>query len=208
MPLLQLERLTFRFVEVGFAVLSATLLLGVLHDPHWRWDHKTVFSLLGWAVFAACWPGAAAWLARSAGHALAVCRRGPAAAGLRGSRFVFEVLLARPGLTTGTPTMKYLLLLLVVGIGLFLMFGRSRRRPSHRRLTPATARTPGNRGTGADAGLRTAVCTCRATTRCSTPVAARTAATRIAWPARAEAARPRERPATGDRTGGEGNAAA
>ena len=29
MPLLQLERLTFRFVEVGFGVLSAALVLGV-----------------------------------------------------------------------------------------------------------------------------------------------------------------------------------
>jgi ABC-type uncharacterized transport system permease subunit len=53
MPLLQLERLTFRFVQVGFVVLSAAVLLGFATTPQWRWDHKTVFSLLGWAVFAA-----------------------------------------------------------------------------------------------------------------------------------------------------------
>ena len=50
-PLLQLERLTFRFVEAGFAVLSAALLLGYVSTAQWRWDHKTVFSLLGWLVF-------------------------------------------------------------------------------------------------------------------------------------------------------------
>jgi ABC-type uncharacterized transport system permease subunit len=51
LPLLRLERLTFRFVEAGFAVLTAALLLGAL-SGHWRWDHKTVLSLLGWLTFA------------------------------------------------------------------------------------------------------------------------------------------------------------
>jgi ABC-type uncharacterized transport system permease subunit len=53
LPLLQLERLTFRFVEAGFAVLTATLILGAMTTQFWRWDHKTVFSLLAWGVFAA-----------------------------------------------------------------------------------------------------------------------------------------------------------
>jgi ABC-type uncharacterized transport system permease subunit len=35
-PLLQLERLTFRFVEVGFVVLSSALLLGALLADRWR----------------------------------------------------------------------------------------------------------------------------------------------------------------------------
>jgi ABC-type uncharacterized transport system permease subunit len=96
MPLLQLERLTFRFVEAGFVVLSATLLLGGVVAPHWRWDHKTVFSLLGWAVFAALlvghrwrgWRGqrATRWL--YAGAVLLLL-------GYVGSRFVLEVLLGR-----------------------------------------------------------------------------------------------------------------
>lgn len=97
MPLLQLERLTFRFVEAGFAVLTATLLLGVVTATQWRQDiHKTVFSLLAWAVFAALlvgrrqrgWRGhrATRWL--YAGTLLLLLA-------YAGSRFVFEVLLGR-----------------------------------------------------------------------------------------------------------------
>ena len=59
-PILTLERLTFRFVWAGFVLLTATLLAGWLFgdslygaNTAWRWDHKTVFSLLGWATFAA-----------------------------------------------------------------------------------------------------------------------------------------------------------
>jgi ABC-type uncharacterized transport system permease subunit len=57
LPLLTLERLTFRFATAGFVLLSATLLAGVffsevLYGRAWRWDHKTVFSVLSWAAFA------------------------------------------------------------------------------------------------------------------------------------------------------------
>lgn len=96
MPLLQLERLTFRFVEAGFAVLTATVLLGVWTTEQWHWDHKRVFSLLGWAVFAALlagrrlrgWRGrrATRWL--YAGAALLLLA-------YVGSRFVMEVMLQR-----------------------------------------------------------------------------------------------------------------
>ena len=96
LPLLKLERLTFRFVDAGFVVLSATLLLGIWSTTQWRWDHKTVFSLLGWAVFAALiagrhlqgWRGrrATRWL--YAGAALLLLA-------YAGSRFVLEVLLHR-----------------------------------------------------------------------------------------------------------------
>ncbi len=97
MPLLQLERVTFHFVEAGFAVLTATLVLGVVNTVQWRWgDHKAVFSLLAWAVFAALllgrrlrgWRGrrATRWL--YAGAVLLLL-------GYAGSRFVMEVLLAR-----------------------------------------------------------------------------------------------------------------
>jgi ABC-type uncharacterized transport system permease subunit len=97
MPLLQLERLTFRFVEAGFAVLTATLALGILSTAHWRWgDHKAVFSLMAWAVFAALilgrrlrgWRGrrATRWL--YAGAVLLLLA-------YAGSRFVMEVVLQR-----------------------------------------------------------------------------------------------------------------
>jgi ABC-type uncharacterized transport system permease subunit len=97
MPLLRLERLTFRFVEVGFVVLSAALLLGLGSALQWRWDHKTVFSLLGWATFGALIVGrhASGWRGRRATRWLYA---GAALLLLAyvGSRFVFEVVLQRP----------------------------------------------------------------------------------------------------------------
>lgn len=96
MPLLRLERLTFRFVTAGFVVLTAALLLGAWYADPWRWDHKTVFSMLGWVVFAALlagrqafgWrgPHATRWLYAGAGLLLLA---------YVGSRFVLEVLLHR-----------------------------------------------------------------------------------------------------------------
>ncbi len=97
LPLLRLERLTFKFVEAGFAVLTLALALGVATAQHWRWDHKAVFSLLGWGVFAALllgrqWRG---WRGRRATRWLYL---GAALLLLAyvGSRFVFEVVLGRP----------------------------------------------------------------------------------------------------------------
>lgn len=96
LPLLKLERLTFRFVEAGFVVLSAALLFGLWSAAGWRWDHKNVLSVLGWATFAALlvgryrygWRGrrATRWL--YAGAVLLVLA-------YVGSRFVLEVLLRR-----------------------------------------------------------------------------------------------------------------
>ncbi len=97
MPLLQLERLTFRFVEAGFVVLTATLLLGIVTTVQWRWgDHKAVFSVLAWSVFAALLLGRRlrGWRGRKAtrwlyfGAALLLLA-------YVGSRFVLEVLLGR-----------------------------------------------------------------------------------------------------------------
>ncbi len=96
MPLLRLERLTFRFVGAGFAVLTAALVLGWWNADPWRWDHKTVFSMLGWLVFAALLAGRRAfgWRGRRA------TRWVYAGVGLLllayvGSRFVIEVVLQR-----------------------------------------------------------------------------------------------------------------
>jgi len=95
-PLLRLERLTYRFVSAGFVVLTAALLLGAWFANPWRWDHKTVFSMLGWVVFAGLlagrhafgWrgPQATRWLYGGAGLLLLA---------YVGSRFVLEVLLHR-----------------------------------------------------------------------------------------------------------------
>ena len=96
LPLLRLEKLTFRFVTAGFTALSATLVLGWWFANPWRWDHKTVFSILGWVVFAALLAGrhAFGWRGRRAtgwlyaGAALLLLA-------YVGSRFVLEVLLQR-----------------------------------------------------------------------------------------------------------------
>ena len=96
MPLLRLERLTFSFVNAGFVMLTAALLLGVWYADPWRWDHKTVFSMLGWVVFASLlagrrafgWRGPAATRWVYAGAALLMLA-------YVGSRFVLEVLLHR-----------------------------------------------------------------------------------------------------------------
>lgn len=96
-PLLRLERLTFQFLGAGVLVLSLALLLGWWVTPVWRWDHKTLFSLLAWAVLGGLlagryglgWRGARAvrWL--YAGSALLLLS-------YVGSRFVLQVLLGRP----------------------------------------------------------------------------------------------------------------
>ena len=102
-PLLTLERLTFRFVEAGFVLLSATLLVGwlfaeMLYGPGlaWKWDHKTVFSLLAWLTFAGLLIGRA----RLGWRGLKAVRVLYLGAGLlllsyAGSRFVLEVILRR-----------------------------------------------------------------------------------------------------------------
>jgi ABC-type uncharacterized transport system permease subunit len=98
LPLLQLERLTFRFVEIGFVVLTTALLLGALMAPG-RWEpHKTVFSLLGWATFALLIGGrhVRGWRGR---HATRWVYAGAVLLLLAyaGSRFVLEVILQRTG---------------------------------------------------------------------------------------------------------------
>jgi ABC-type uncharacterized transport system permease subunit len=101
-PLLTLERLTFRFATAGFVLLSATLLAGVLFGDrlHGRiglqWDHKTVFSVLAWIAFAILLLGRArfGWRGRKA---VRVLYTGSLLLLLAyvGSRFVLEVVLGR-----------------------------------------------------------------------------------------------------------------
>jgi len=95
-PLLRLERLTFQFVGAGVVVLSIALLLGWAFMPSWRWDHKTLFAVLGWMVLTGLltgrrvfgWRGrrATRWLYFGAGLLLL---------SYAGSRFVLEVILQR-----------------------------------------------------------------------------------------------------------------
>ena len=100
-PLLTLERLTFRFVTAGFVLLTATLLAGwlfgdTLYGRAWRWDHKAIFSVLSWLTFAALLVGRArfGWRGR---NAVRVLYAGSALLLLAyvASRFVMEVVLGR-----------------------------------------------------------------------------------------------------------------
>jgi ABC-type uncharacterized transport system permease subunit len=103
MPLLTIERLTFRFVAAGFVLLSATILVAVLFQESLygsgtalKWDHKTVFSLLSWLTFAVLLIGRArfGWRGR---RAVRVLYAGAALLLLAyvGSRFVLEIILGR-----------------------------------------------------------------------------------------------------------------
>ena len=103
MPLLTMERLTFRFVGVGFLLLSATLLVGLLFGNQLygsaasrHWDHKTAFSVLSWLTFAILLVGRArfGWRGRRAVRGVYI---GSALLLLAyvGSRFVMEIILGR-----------------------------------------------------------------------------------------------------------------
>ncbi len=102
-PLMTLERLTFRFVGAGFVLLTATLLAGwwfgdVLYGPDkaWRWDHKTVFSVLAWLTFAGLLLARRqlGWRGRKAARVLYI-GAGLLLLAYAGSRFVLEVVLGR-----------------------------------------------------------------------------------------------------------------
>lgn len=100
MPLLTLERLTFRFIAAGFVLLSAALLAGIGFAspgaPAWIWNHKTVFSLLSWLTMGVLlwgrwrlgWRGRVAVRTLYLGATFLLL-------GYVGSRFVMEVLLQR-----------------------------------------------------------------------------------------------------------------
>lgn len=101
LPLLAIERLTFRFVTAGFALLTATLLAGWWFAEHLysqgiTWDHKRVFAALSWVVFAVLLLGRwrLGWRGRTATRMLYV-GSGLLLLAYVGSRFVLEILLHR-----------------------------------------------------------------------------------------------------------------
>jgi ABC-type uncharacterized transport system permease subunit len=102
-PLMTLERLMFAFVMAGFVLLSGTLLVGGVFSESlfgqgvaWKWNHKTIFSVLSWLTFALLLWGRWQWGWRGK-RAVRVLYAG---AGLLllayvGSRFVLEMVLHR-----------------------------------------------------------------------------------------------------------------
>ncbi|MGE4367341.1 cytochrome C assembly family protein [Thermomonas sp.] len=100
-PLTELETLLFRSIAVGFVLLSATLLTGVLFVENLLAQHlvhKTVLSVLSWLAFGALllgrwrrgWRGATAVRWTLAAMALLVLA-------FFGSKFVLELVLHRAG---------------------------------------------------------------------------------------------------------------
>ena len=100
-PLLTLETLLFRIIAAGFVLLTLTIASGVLFSEELfgkaaRFNHKTVFGVLSWLIFAALlggrwfygWRGRTAVRWTLAGFLMLVLA-------YIGSKFVLEVLLGR-----------------------------------------------------------------------------------------------------------------
>ncbi|MBB3213764.1 ABC-type uncharacterized transport system permease subunit [Herbaspirillum sp. Sphag1AN] len=99
--LLTMEKILFRLIGFGFVLLTLTVLSGVVFSEQlfgkpFRWDHKTIFTLLSWGLFGLLlagrrWQG---WRGRTA---LSFTLTGFAILLLAyvGSRFVLEVVLHR-----------------------------------------------------------------------------------------------------------------
>jgi len=100
-PLLTMEALLFRIIWAGFILLTATLASGVVYSEELfgraaRFNHKTVFGVLSWVIFAALLGGrhAYGWRGRVAvrwtltGFLMLVLA-------YIGSKFVLEVILGR-----------------------------------------------------------------------------------------------------------------
>lgn len=100
-PLLVMERLLFRMLGIGFSLLTLAVLSGALFSEAlfgkpFSIDHKTVFALASWLIFATLlfgrrcwgWRGRQALRLTLAGFALLVLA-------YIGSRFVAEVILGR-----------------------------------------------------------------------------------------------------------------
>lgn len=100
-PLLALERLLFRFIFVGFLLLTLTVLSGVLFSEATfgralRLDHKTVFAIIAWVLFGVLLAGRRlrGWRGRTALR-LTVAGFLVLLFAYVGSRFVIEVILQR-----------------------------------------------------------------------------------------------------------------
>jgi ABC-type uncharacterized transport system permease subunit len=103
-PLLTLERALFRMIGAGLLLLTAVLVSGFMFSEAvfgraFRLDHKTLFAIAAWALFAALligrwqlgWRGRQALRWLLAGFACLLLA-------YVGSRFVLEVILGRPPL--------------------------------------------------------------------------------------------------------------
>ena len=102
-PLLTMEALLFRVIHVAFALLTLTLISGIafsedLFGKALTFNHKTVFAILSWLIFAGLllgrhfrgWRGRIALRWTLAGFVALLLA-------YVGTRFVYEVILGRAG---------------------------------------------------------------------------------------------------------------
>lgn len=99
--LMTMEKILFRLIFSGFVLLTLTVLSGVVFSEQvlgvaFKWDHKTVFSLLSWALFAMLLAGRQ-WRGWRGRKVLSVTLAAFTCLLLAyvGSRFVMEVVLHR-----------------------------------------------------------------------------------------------------------------
>ena len=100
-PLLTMEKLLFRMLTIGFVLLSLTVGSGVFFSEElfakpFVLDHKTLFALISWCIFAVLLIGRHAWGWRGR-RALrwTLAGFGVLLLAYVGSRFVAEVILGR-----------------------------------------------------------------------------------------------------------------
>jgi ABC-type uncharacterized transport system permease subunit len=98
---LTMEKLLFRLIAFGFALLTLTVLSGVVFSEQlfgiaFKWDHKIIFTMLSWLLFGALLAGRK-WRGWRGKTALSFTLTGFATLLLAyvGSRFVLEVVLHR-----------------------------------------------------------------------------------------------------------------
>lgn len=100
-PLLTMEALLFRIIGTGFILLTLTILSGVLFSAElfgkaMQLNHKTLFAILSWCIYAALlggrriygWRGRTAIAWSLSGFAMLLL-------GYLGSKFVLEIILHR-----------------------------------------------------------------------------------------------------------------
>ena len=100
-PLLTMEKLLFRIIITGFVLLTLTLATGIVYSEELfgkalRFNHKTVFGILSWLIFAALlvgrhlrgWRGRVAVRWTLTGFLMLILA-------YVGSKFVLEVILGR-----------------------------------------------------------------------------------------------------------------
>lgn len=99
--LMTMEKLLFRLIAIGFALLTLTVLSGVVFSEQlfgkaFKWDHKTYFTLLSWVLFGSLLAGRK-WRGWRGKTALRFTLTGFATLLLAyvGTRFVLQVILHR-----------------------------------------------------------------------------------------------------------------